>query len=146
MGLIGSDLESNLPLGDYSSSHSPMAKAKKKPGSRNYAPEFIAKALSIVEKQRAEGQSMVSIAKQLGVPDQLLYTWKAKKEGRPYGSTRKTASAPPATPRKASTKAESPSQRAKPNSGEIQALKNEIAELKAERDLLKRTITVFARG
>lgn len=152
-------LEPNLPLPDYSSSHSDMAKRKTK--SKTYTDEFIAKALATWDKARAEGKGAAEVAKQLGVHNSMLYYWKARKEGRPWGKggRAKAAAAKLAAkvPAKLAAKVAAkgrvaparPLARSRAANAareeEVMALKREIVSLKEECDVLKKTVMVFAR-
>ena len=87
---------------------------------RNYTDEFIREAVELVEKS---DKSMTQVAKSLGVPTSTLRQWigPMKKDGkRTY-------------------------QRKDPEERRILELKKELAEVKLERDILKKTVAIFSR-
>src|SRR6185295_6349777 len=65
-----------------------MAKKQTKQGKSNpkYTPEFIKKSLASWAKLRAEGKTTAQCGKAIGVHPSMLYFWKARSEGRPWGS------------------------------------------------------------
>ena len=84
---------------------------------RQYDAEFKKNALQLI----ADGRSVSSVAKSLGVKEGVLYNWrsKVKKAGSSKGSSEDNA--------------------------EIQLLKKKLAEVEMERDILKKALSIFSR-
>lgn len=88
---------------------------------RNYTEEFIQEAVELVKKS---DKSLVQVAKSLGVPTSTLRQW--------IGPPEKVVKA-----RKYNKK--DPAER------QIIALKKELAEVKLERDILKKAVAIFSK-
>lgn len=88
---------------------------------RKYSPEFKRGA---VEQVRQPGIKCAQVARELGIPANLLTRWKreAEREGRQaFGGS------------------------GKPRDEEVANLKRELARVKKERDFLREAATFFAR-
>ena len=85
-----------------------------------YAPEFKDEAVKqVIDK----GHTVVDVAKRLGIPDNVLYTWvsKFKKADQPESSDLKAMQA------------------------EVAKLKAELRRTTEERDILKKAAAYFAK-
>ena len=88
---------------------------------RKYAPEFRAEAVKLVES----GVAQAEVARQLGVSLSTLSGWcELGREGKLNASERKPAS---------------------DRDEEIARLKREVAELKMEREILRKAAAYFAK-
>jgi transposase len=85
-----------------------------------YTDQFRAEALRAVETRG--NRTIAEVAESLGVSEQLLHTWKGKAKGTPSGNDR------------GETMEE-----------ELRRLRRENAELKKDRDVLVKSIAVFAK-
>lgn len=87
---------------------------------RNYTDEFIADAVELVQKS---DKSLTQTAKSLGVPPSTLRQWM----GPPKKDTKRKYS------------------RKDPMERKFLELKKELADVKMERDILKKTLAIFSK-
>jgi len=85
---------------------------------RQYDAEFKKNALQLI----ADGRSVSSVAKSLGIKEGVLYNWKSK--AKKAASTEGTSE----------------------DKAEIQSLKKKLAEVEMERDILKKALGIFSRN
>lgn len=88
---------------------------------RNYTEEFIQDAIELVKRS---DKSLTQVAKSLGVPTSTLRQWM----GPPEKVVNK---------RKYSKK--------DPTDGKMLELKKELADIKLERDILKKAVAIFSK-
>ena len=89
---------------------------------RRYTEEFKKEAVRLV---RESAHPVVQVARDLGIPDNVLYRWTAQhRQAEAHGTTR-------------------PPQRAEAE--ELTRVKRELARVTQERDFLKRAAAFFAR-
>jgi transposase len=95
-----------------------VSNGKKSTPNRKYTPEFKADVLRLV----ANGESIVSVAKKMGISDRLIHAWrrvekKAKEDEKPT-----------------STLVE-----------EVESLRRQLRQTQMERDILKKAVAIFSR-
>jgi len=93
-----------------------MKQQKSNTPRRHYDAEFKSNALQMLEN----GRSVKSLSQALGIKESLLYNWKSK--------ARKQKNAPE-----------------KREENEVKALRKELKEVKEERDILKKALSIFSR-
>ena len=87
---------------------------------RNYTDEFIQEAVELVQKS---DKSLTQVAKSLGVPTSTVRQWMGP-------------------PKKDSTRKYS---KKDPSEKKILELKKELADIKLERDILKKAVAIFSK-
>jgi transposase len=90
---------------------------------RTYDKEFKAEAVRLSQE---EGRTVVGVAQALGIRPELLYRWRA--EWKANGAN--------AFPGQGHLKAED---------AEVRRLERELAQVRMERDILKKALRVFAQ-
>lgn len=93
-------------------------------GRRKFDREFKQEAVRLVAEQ---GKSVAEVARDLGICETVLHRWKKQSEEDPDH----------AFPGKG---------RQKPQDEELRRLKKEVADLRIERDILKKALAIFSRG
>jgi len=85
---------------------------------RKYTPEFKAEALRLA----SAGQPTAEVARNLGIPEGLLYSWQAaEKKKRPAARDENSLLA------------------------EVQRLRRELRQTQTERDILKKAVGIFSQ-
>jgi len=92
-------------------------------GNRKYDKQFKEEAVSLVT---AEGRKVTEVARSLGIHENLLRTWKRKYKEDPAGSF----------PGKGHLK---------PQDEELRRLEKENANLKEDREILKKALAIFSK-
>lgn len=92
-------------------------------GRRKYDKQFKEEAVHLVTKG---GRQVADVARSLGIHDNLLHTWKRKYQEDPTGSF----------PGKGHVK---------PQEEEMRRLQKENANLKEEREILKKALAIFSK-
>ena len=93
-----------------------MRQQKTNTARRHYDAEFKSNALQMLEN----GRSIKSLSQALGIKESLLYNWKSK----------------------AKKQKNAPENRAE---NELKSLRKELKEVKEERDILKKALSIFSR-
>ncbi len=91
--------------------------------SRKYDKEF---KINAVKLYRENGKQLVGIANNLGIPKSILYTW--VREYKEHGEESFPGSGS-----------------IKPCNEELYRLRKELADVKQERDILKKAVAIFSR-
>ena len=92
--------------------------AKKSIQNRKYTPEFKADVLRLV----ANGESILGVAKKMGISDSIIHAWRAA-EKKTKGGEKST-----------STLEE-----------EVESLRRQLRQTELERDILKKAVAIFSR-
>jgi transposase-like protein len=109
-----------------------MGQAKKKASTRaQYSDEYKAKAIDTWNKARSMGKGPVEAAKAVGITASTLYAWASQAKERAAGKP--NGHAKPHSPRSTH------------NVESVARLEQEIALLREEKEILKKTIQIFAR-
>jgi|SRR6188508_1725006 len=128
-----------------------MAKRQTKKAPPKHSAAFVERALATWEKGRAEGKTSDEAAKGLGVTSGMLYYWQARRDGKKWGNITGKAPPPAERPRAMVVRSE----RVEPDrtralrkdsaAAEVIRLRQEIAMLREECNLLTEVVAVFAR-
>jgi transposase len=95
------------------------------PKRRNYTPEY---RQQVVELMLKEKRGVASLARELGIGESLLHTWRARALEKGVDSTLLPSKKPLVTG---------------DGAAEIAALRQENARLREERDILKKSVAIF---
>lgn len=87
--------------------------------SRKYDNEFKREAIKLAEKAKAEGRSVASVAKNLGIESKNIYNWLNKSAKDEDGSII--------------------------TDSELTKLRKELRDVKEERDILKKAVAIFSK-
>lgn len=103
---------------------SPANQNNKEKSRREFTAEFKREALNLVE---SSGKSVPQVAKELGISDSILYRWqKLQAENGDQAFPGKGHQAP--------------------QDEELRRLRQEVENLRQERDILKKAVVIFARN
>lgn len=92
--------------------------AKKSIPNRKYIPEFKTDVLRLV----ANGESILAVAKKMGISDSIIHAWRAAEKKTKGGE--KPASA---------------------LEEEVDSLRRQLRQTEMERDILKKAVAIFSR-
>lgn len=88
-------------------------------GNRKFDNEFKREAIKLAEKAQKDGRSIASVAENLGISSKNLYNWLNKSEIDEDGTI--------------------------VTDSELTALRKELAEVRLERDILKKAVAIFSK-
>jgi len=85
---------------------------------RKYTAEFKADVLRLV----ANGESILSVARKMGISDSIIHAWRAVEKKNKGGKEQSTAL-----------------------EDEVEALKRQLRQTEMEREILKKAVAIFSR-